>query len=177
MVSSDSRKSGFISSIRKFIHYVEDGVVVVLLTSMIGLAVGQILARNIWDSGIEWSDPLLKTMVLWLGLIGAMIATRNNSHISINVLSNFLSATNKKFSDIITNLFSATISLIVAYHSYRFVMMEYEDGITATLDIPVWIFEAIIPFGFAVMGLRFLIYALIIAIKPIPPKNKIQLPG
>ena len=54
---------------------------------MIVLAGTQILLRNLFDSGFVWIDPLLRVMVLWLGLLGATVATRQDKHIRIDLLS------------------------------------------------------------------------------------------
>lgn len=135
----------------------ENSLMALLLLSMILLATGQIIMRNVWDTGLPWSDPLLRIMVLWLGLLGAMAATRNNEHISIDVLSRFLSPFWQRISRLVTDLFSATICAIIAYYATEFVLMEREDGMIAFANVPAWVCESIIPIGFAVMALRFLL--------------------
>ena len=144
---------------RRFSHataWLENGLMALLLTSMILLAFAQIMLRNVWDIGLSWSDPLLRIMVLWLGLLGAMAATRTRDHIAIDVLSRFLPPTWKRVSQQITDLFSALVCAVIAYHAYRFVMMEREDGMIAFANIPAWVCEAILPIGFGVMTLRYL---------------------
>ena len=71
------------------LHRAEDGLLALLLSVMIVLAGTQILMRNLFDSGFVWIDPLLRVGVLWLGLIGATVATRNNKHIRIDLLSHY----------------------------------------------------------------------------------------
>ena len=144
-------------TINKLIHLLEGGLLVLTLGSMILLALSQIVLRNFFDSGIEWSEPLLRVMVMWLGLLGAIAATKQNNHISIDVISRLLPDKGKIVSAVISNLFSAAICATVSYHATRFVMMEYEDGIMAFSNIPAWICESIIPVGFGLMALRFLI--------------------
>ena len=58
----------------KLINVFEDSLLVVILTSMIMLAVYQIISRNLFSEGIVWIDPLLRTLVLWVGLAGAVSA-------------------------------------------------------------------------------------------------------
>ena len=57
------------------IHCIEDSILALLLFGMIVLSTSQIFLRNIFDSGIIWADPLLRVMVLWIGLLGALAAT------------------------------------------------------------------------------------------------------
>jgi len=139
----------------------ENGLMALLLTSMIVLAASQIVMRNVWDTGLSWSDPLLRIMVLWLGLFGAMAATRSHEHISIDILSRFLPPFWKRIARLVTDLFSAAICALIAYHATLFVLMEKEDGMIAFGNIPAWICESIIPIGFGVMALRFLLSFLL----------------
>src|SRR4030067_3823713 len=68
-----------------------DGFLVALLAAMIGFAATQILLRNVFDSGITWAEPLVRLLVLWVGLARAIEATRQNDLIAINLLLRFLS--------------------------------------------------------------------------------------
>lgn len=125
------------------------------LLGMILLAASQILLRNIWHTGLEWSDPLLRVMVLWLALLGAMAAAREENHISIDVLSRFLPPRFGTASRIVTDLFAASICSLLAWHAGRFVLMEREVINYAFAQVPTWICELILPVGFGVMALRF----------------------
>ncbi len=145
------------TKINRLIHLLEDGLLVFTLGAMILLALSQIVLRNLFDSGIEWTDPLLRVMVMWLGLLGAIAATKQNNHISIDAVSRLLPNKGKVISSVIANLFSAIICAIVSYYALQFVLMEYEDGMMAFSNIPAWLCESIIPIGFALMALRFLI--------------------
>jgi len=152
--SKHSLKHGSLHLIR-IIHFLEDSLLAVLLASMIVLATSQIFMRIFWNSGIDWVDPSLRVLVLWIGLAGAMVATREMNHINIDVISRLLPALGKRIVVTITNLFSAIICAVVSYHAGRFVYMEYEDQTTAFNSVPAWICEIIIPVGFGLMALRF----------------------
>ena len=139
---------------RKF----EDTILVLLMLTMISLAVFQIFLRNFFDAGIIWADPLVRVLVLWTGLIGAMAASRTDNHISIDVISRFLPPPVKKITSLLVYLFTAGIAGLMTWHSFRFVSMEKADGITAFAGVPAWICEAIIPVAFAVIGIRYILF-------------------
>lgn len=143
----------------RFLHHVEDGLLVVLLMSMILLAFGQIILRNFLDTGFIWIDPLLRVMVLWIGMIGALVATRENKQISIDVLTRMLPPLLKHISRIITRLFAATVAGIIAWNSILFVLDEWSVGNKAFSNIPAWSLESIIPIGFGIIALRYLLEA------------------
>ena len=99
------------------IDLLEDGLLVLTLAAMILLALSQIILRNLFDTGIEWSDPLLRVLVLWLGLLGAIAATKQDKHITIDLFSRMLPNLGKKIAAIVNNLFSVTICSTICYYS------------------------------------------------------------
>lgn len=141
---------------RRLIARLEDGLLILLLSAMIILAAIQIALRNLWESGIVWGDPLTKVLVLWVALLGAMAATRDGRHINIDLLSRFLPPKAKAASRLITDLFTAVVCGVLAYHAARLVLIDREAGTLVFTTVPTWISELIIPIAFAVMALRFL---------------------
>lgn len=144
----------------RWIRTAEETLIVALVVAMIVLAAGQILLRNFWGVGVVWADPLLRVMVLWVGLLGAMAATRTNNHITVDVLSRFLSPSVKRFSQWLTGGFAAVVCMVLTYHGARFVFMEYEAGTIVFAQVPAWVCELIIPIGFGVMATRFMLVTL-----------------
>jgi TRAP-type C4-dicarboxylate transport system permease small subunit len=139
----------------KALHKVEDLLLAILLAAMILLACLQILLRNFMDAGIAWADPSLRILVLWLGLLGALAASRADEHISIDLLSRFLSPRATSWTRALTSLFTATVCGVVAYHSLRFVRLEFLDGMRTFGGLPNWSLEMVIPFVFAMIALRY----------------------
>ena len=139
------------------LHRTEDALLALLLTGMILLAVLQIALRHGFDAGISWGDPLLRVLVLWLGLLGALAATREGHHINIDVISRLLPARGQAAVDAVTSLFAGTVSATVAYHATRFVASEFRFGSVAFAGIPAWALEAVVPFAFGLIALRFLL--------------------
>jgi TRAP-type C4-dicarboxylate transport system permease small subunit len=139
---------------------IEDGILVALLTLMITLAAVQILLRNFFGAGIIWGDVLVRILVLWIGLIGAMIATRQNKHISIDLVARYLPTRFEMPVKAVVQLFAAGVCTLAAYYSFVFVQAEYYDGGRAFGQVPVWVCEAIMPLAFAVMALRYLMMFL-----------------
>ncbi len=142
------------------LHKIEDALLVSLLLVMICLAVFQIVLRNGFDAGIVWADPLVRVLVLWLGLIGAMVASRSDNHISIDLVSKYLPARYKKFNRLAVYLFTAVTCCFMTWHSARFVLMEKADGFPAFFSVPVWICETVIPFAFCIITIRYTLFFL-----------------
>ena len=144
----------------KRLHRAEDALLVLLLSTMIVLAGTQILLRNLFDSGFVWIDPFLRVLVLWLGLIGATVATRNNRHIRIDLLTSFFRRNTHRLIQSVIGQISAWTCLVVAWYGFKWVQMDYADGLTSFVGVPAWTLEIIIPATFALIGMRYLILSV-----------------
>ena len=145
----------FLKRVQITLHRLEDAILVGLLLIMIGMAVTQIFLRNLFEAGIVWSDVMVRILVLWVGLIGAMVASRHDNHIAIDILDRYLPERAKVYANFVIKLFTALICTIAAYYSLLFVQMEFADGGMAFAQVPTWLCEAIIPFSFSVIALRY----------------------
>ena len=143
------------------IHRLEDTALVFVFTSALMLALAQILLRNVFDIGFLWLESLLKIQVLWLALQGAMIGTRQGRHIRIDLLTRILPEQAAALVGRLVALFSAVICTMCASASRELVLFERMDGLTAFADVPIWVCQLILPIGFGVMALRFLINAVL----------------
>ena len=151
----------FASRLIRVLERIEAGALVTLLATMILLAVVQIILRNFFDTGILWGDGFLRVLVLWLTLLGAMVAARSNDHIRVDVLLRYMPERWGDVSARIAALFTSSICLFMAYASFRFVQFEYEDGLIAFGSVPAWVCEVIIPVAMAVMGVRYAVFVFV----------------
>lgn len=138
----------------------EDTLLVLILGAMILLAAGQIILRNILDVGFIWGDELLRMLVLWLAVAGALAASRSDKHISIDVLNRFLPERVSLLAKTVVHLFTAVICAYVAWHSLAFVQMskEFEDVLLG--GTPAWILQSILPLGFGLMAWRYALFTV-----------------
>lgn len=138
----------------------EAALIVGTLSLMILLSFGQVLLRNFFQGGILWADLFLRQGVLWVGFLGASLATREGRHISIEVLSHFLPPRLAHRIQRVVQLIAAGVSGTLAWAAWQFVEMERDAGSTLFLDIPGWIFQIILPYCFAVVALRFFLISV-----------------
>ena len=145
------------SRLLNIVHRFEDGVLILALVSMLSMALTQIFLRNFFDSGFLWAESFLRILVLWVAMLGAMVATREMNHINIDLITRAVPHRFKILVTIITSLAAASICGIAARYCVEYIQYEYEDQTIAFASVPVWVCQSIMPIGFAVMGLRFLI--------------------
>jgi TRAP-type C4-dicarboxylate transport system permease small subunit len=144
------------SALARLARLIEDGLLVVLLAVMTFLAVGQIVLRNVFDAGLLWADPLLRLLVLWLGLLGAAVATRDDRQITVDVLSRLLSPRLRAAARVATDLFTAVVAAVLGWNGGRLVLTDHEAGVAAFASVPAWVAELILPLAFAIIAWRYL---------------------
>ncbi|MBI4382461.1 MAG: TRAP transporter small permease [Nitrospinae bacterium] len=149
-----------IKSIDNALAKIEAASIVALLSLMIAFSFGQAILRNLFHEGILWADILLRQLVLWVGFLGASLAVREGRHISISILPNILPKSWKRRLAVLVDLAAGIISAVMAWAAWNFVRHESESGSVLFLDIPVWTFQAVLPYSFCVIAVRYLLLAL-----------------
>ncbi|MDE0690909.1 MAG: TRAP transporter small permease [Gammaproteobacteria bacterium] len=146
--------------LRRAVHTVETALLVALLLVMIGVAVYQVLARNLFGTGIVWGDELVRVSVLWVTMIGAASAAATDSHIRIDIVSRFASERMNGVASRITSAFTALVCGLLGWYSVRFIHWDYLDDTIGFGAVPAWVCELIIPVAAGVMALRYLVRAV-----------------
>ena len=143
------------------LHRVEDGLLAALLGSLLLLSVAQIVLRVAFDAGLPWAEPVSRAGVLFLALLGALGATRSGKHIAIDALPRFLPPRPRRVVWAISQVAAAVICLALAWLGWGMVGLEREAPVPFVAGIPSWVPMLVIPLGFGLMGLRFLVAAWI----------------
>ena len=138
---------------------IEDSLLVSLLVALIFIATAQIVARNVFGTGLAWSDESTRLLVLWLAMAAAIAASRDDRHIAIDVLSRFLSGASLATVRLVVALFTSGVCALLCWHAARFVndARVFEDVLLG--GAPAWLLQVIMPVAFAVMALRYLLHA------------------
>jgi TRAP-type C4-dicarboxylate transport system permease small subunit len=138
----------------------EDAVLVSILSSMILLAAGQILLRNVFDVGFIWTDELLRMLVLWIALAGAVAASRADKQINIAVLDRLLPDKLAAISKILVHAFAAAVCGMVTVVSVQFVRSSYTYGDVLLGQVPAWLLQLVLPLGFALITWRYSLFTV-----------------
>jgi TRAP-type C4-dicarboxylate transport system permease small subunit len=134
---------------------VEQTFLVTFLGFMILIAFLQIVLRNFFSTGLDWGDQLLRNLVLWIGFIGATLATKEGKNINIDVVSRWLPSLGKNVVTLIIHLFSFFVCCGLTYAALKFIKNEAQMGNMTFLNIPAWVPEMILPMTFGLMTFRF----------------------
>ena len=146
-----------LKSLFRFLGGVEITVIALLLASLVFFGCLQIVLRNFFHRGIIWADPLMRHTVLWLGCLGAALATRKMRHINIDVFTRFLPPAVKTVRDKIVFLATALAASVLGFAALKLVVDEKSFGEKAFLNVDTWLLQAILPVAFFLIAYRSLL--------------------
>jgi TRAP-type C4-dicarboxylate transport system permease small subunit len=143
--------------IENYINKIEAFFLVLSLITMVLLAFLQVVLRNVFSTGFLWADTFLRYLVVWVGFFGAAMATKEERHISIEIFTKFVSPIKKKIVSIITSVFAVIVCYYMFVASLQFLFVSLPEDVVAFGTIPIFYFMSIIPIGFMLMLVHFII--------------------
>jgi C4-dicarboxylate transporter, DctQ subunit len=150
-----------LKSIDSAINKIEGAVLIFLLLIMLFMAFGQVVLRNVFTGGIVWGDILLRHLVLWIGFLGAALATSGERHINIDILTRYLSERLKRVVAVLSNIFAAVVCYLLFRASLTFIEFEIANNNTTFAEIPSWYVQIIIPVGYGLVAFHFIVRAIL----------------
>ena len=124
---------------------------------MLGIAALQVLLRLFLHTGIPWGDIAARHMVLWVGFFGAYMATREDKHFHIDILTRFLHPKLKAWFAAFSDLFAIVICYFMLQASLTFVSVGMDADSMLFLQVPQRAVAIIVPLGFGLMLIQFLL--------------------
>ena len=112
---------------------------------------------NVVIGKVDWTQPLVRLLVLWVAFLGASLLTRDNRHIKIDLSSLFMPLRWQHIKDLCLSAACVIVSAIMVKTSFQYIQNEYLYGGHLFLSIPAWIGQIILPIGFLCILFRFLL--------------------
>jgi C4-dicarboxylate transporter, DctQ subunit len=150
-----------LNKIDSFINKIEGAVLIFLLLVMLFMAFGQVVLRNFFSGGIVWGDIVLRHLVLWIGFLGAALATSGERHLNIDLLTRYLPERVKGVVATVADIFAAVVCYLLFQGSITFINLDIAGNRTVLGNVPAWVGEIIIPVGYGLLAFHFLIRATI----------------
>lgn len=150
------------------LHRGEDLLLAALLAAVLLLAVVQIALRLFFDTGLTWAEPLSRSGVFWLAMLGGLAATRSGKHIAIDALPRVLPPLGRRLMWVVAQLSASAVCVLLAWYGAGLVRFEFEAPVPWVAGISSGWPMLVLPLGFALMALRFLVAA---ACKPVDPTH------
>jgi C4-dicarboxylate transporter, DctM subunit len=137
-------------------NVVERGATVVLTLAMVLLPVLEIVLRLIRGRGLDGSGKYVQHAMVWLGFVGAVIATRDGHHVGLSTGTFIKAGRRKTITGLLSHVVSSVTCMVLALAAYKVVKANAEGSDMLAGGIPVWWSEVIVPVAMVAMALRFM---------------------
>ena len=146
----------------------EGYLLVLFLSVMVILTFLQVTLRALFIYGdlhwansvmgqVDWAEPLVRLLVLWVSLVGASLVTGENRHIKIDLVSGLLPKPLLPYCELLVSASCVLITGFMLKASIGYVRMEASFGAEIFAGLPNWIGQLILPIGFSLILFRFLL--------------------
>ncbi|OVE82506.1 hypothetical protein BVY03_00800 [bacterium K02(2017)] len=148
---------------------VEKFLLLSTLITLLSFAFLQVILRNLppviqefTGSGIYWGDVFNRLLVIWIGILAATVAAQDGRHLSLEVLTKFLSDKFKQYANILVNLFVIIVTYFLTLSAYDFFrdQLEFEASDVLFEGVPKAYFSIIFPIGFGLICWRYFVRLL-----------------
>lgn len=145
------------------LNRLDDWLAGLALFACFGVVCCEMGGRYFFNSSQLWSEELSRYLIIGSTYFGAAAAVRTEDHIRVELLIDLLPASVRRGLEVLISLLCALFTGTVGYFGYRWVQDSATLGLfsaDSSLVIPIYVFQAVVPIGFAIMTLRFLARAL-----------------
>jgi len=128
-----------------------------LLASLAGmtlLPLLEIVLRGTLGTGISGVASLTQHAALAVGMLGAALAAREGRLLSLGLAEGFLKGRWLALARGFALAAALAVTALLCLAGIHLVSAEYGDGRTVAYGIPVWLAQAVVPLGFALVGWR-----------------------
>src|SRR5512142_1876634 len=122
---------------------------------MIALPAASTISRRLTGRELPGSAVLAQHITLWVGFLGALVATISGKHLALSTLDLVPAGTPRRVARFFNLTVSAAVCALLAWASARLVASEWTGFGTVALGIRVAWSELVMPIGFGFMALRF----------------------
>src|SRR5512146_1337406 len=122
---------------------------------MVLLPAASTLSRRVLDRELPGSSVLAQHITLWVGFLGALLATASGRHLALSTLDLVPAGWPRRAARIFGQAVSAATCALLAWASLRLVQSEWRGFGVVAFGIRVAWSQLVMPLGFAVMTLRF----------------------
>jgi C4-dicarboxylate transporter, DctM subunit len=134
---------------------VEAFAVGLLVLVMIVLPAAETLARRLFGEGVPGSAVVTQHLTLWVGFLGALLATATGNHLALSTADVLPAGWPKRGAAILRRAVSTAVCALLAYAAWKLVLSDSASSRKLLPGIPIWWSELVMPFASALMAARF----------------------
>jgi tripartite ATP-independent transporter DctM subunit len=138
------------------IRYAEDLALSFALGGLVIIPLAEIFFRRLFHSGISGAPSLVQHLTLIVGMLGGAIASRENRLLALSTLGDALKGKPQSILQVLCGAAAAAVSGSLCIAGIQFVVAEKAAAKILACGIPVWVVQALLPAGFAIVTVRLL---------------------
>ena len=112
------------------------------------------ISRLFGGSGVPASPVLVQHMTLWIGFVGAVLATRQNKLLALTTKPLFQADEEFHFGRWIAKNISFIVIISLMWGSWSLFKVEFQYPVDIAPNIPRWFAQVIMPVGFTLMAIQ-----------------------
>jgi len=143
-----------ISHVINRLKWGEDTLAVVIFAAMTLLPVIEATTRLFSTNGIPASQVLVQHFTLWIGFLGAILATRQNKLLALTREPLFDEAEKPHLGKWIAKVTTFLVLVALTWGSWELLKIEMQYPIDIAPNIPRWVAQLIMPVGFGLMAIQ-----------------------
>lgn len=146
----------------------------VIFLGMTAVGFANVCVRYLSNYSLAASEELLTNGFLLLTVFGAAIAARRGEHLAVSLLTDHLPRALRLGVFVISVALSVLLLAMSAWFSWAALVNLFNNGMQSyALQIPAWYYQAAVPFGFALILIRYLQYARAVLRNPDAPPGEV----
>ena len=135
VTTSEVNRLAWMPTVDRWIGYATEPAAVVVLAAEIVILASGVFSRYVLANALPWTDELATILLLWLAMLGAVIAYRRREHIRLTAIIRRAGPTTAAVLDAISSVVVAVFALELLPASRAFLIQEQTD-LTPALSIP-----------------------------------------
>lgn len=142
----------------RWLEKIEEHFLGLMLAAMTIITFGQVVARYVFNYSFTWAMELTSVCFAWLIFIGMSYGVRVGTHIGIDILVRAVGPKAARWLGMVASALCVGYAAILMFGGWQYLTRLYEVGIyMQDLPFPQWIPKIVLPLGFGLLTLRFLV--------------------
>jgi TRAP-type C4-dicarboxylate transport system permease small subunit len=121
------------------------------------------LVVRLLPNGLIWSQPLALVLTLWVGFLGASMATYEHKHLKVEAVVRMFPEHARRYVGFVSSIGTALFCFCLMWVSLRYVRFSYDEfvstagqgGLISGTSVPKYQAFLALPLSFGIMAMRF----------------------
>lgn len=143
--------------LRLMLRHGDDALAASLLLFGLSIVFLEMASRTLQAGSFMWSEELSRYCLIWMTYFAVAAAVRDNSNIRVSIGMQMLPFRGQRALEFLVCLLSLGFAATVSWAGWHWIEGTRLLGLRSAdsnLALPIWLFQSIIPIGFALISLR-----------------------